>query len=171
MSSVVETRFSTALEANGWIDPLTIAPIRHAPDPHHEGWWTWDLPDDSRYNATLGKLVVRPEGPGKARVRIWPERRQSNIADVVHGGAIMTLIDMALFAGGSMAGLGDVAFAVTLDCQVQFIAPARLGLALDAAVELIKETRRLAFLRGLVEQDGITIAAFSGTLRKASERA
>ncbi|HEY6916563.1 MAG TPA: acyl-CoA thioesterase domain-containing protein, partial [Allosphingosinicella sp.] len=61
--------------------------------------------------------------------------------------------------------------AVTLDCQVQFIAPARLGLALDAAVELIKETRRLAFLRGLVEQDGITIAAFSGTLRKASERA
>lgn len=142
--------------------------IRNEPDPAHEGWWTWDLPDESRYNASIGKLIVRPEGPGKARCRIWPARAQSNIADVVHGGAIMTFIDMVLFAGGSMAGLGDVTFGVTLDCQVQFIAPARLGMPLDASVELLKETKRLAFLRGLVEQDGATIAAFSGTLRKPS---
>ena len=145
--------------------------IRHEPDPQHEGWWTWDLPDDSRYNASLGKLIVRPEGQGRARCRIWPERRQSNLADVVHGGALMTFIDIAMFAGGSVAGLGEVTFGVTLDCQVQFIAPARLGAPLDAAVELLKETRRLAFLRGLVEQEGVTVAAFSGTLRKAEKPA
>ena len=147
---------------------MTPPAIRNEPDPLHEGWWTWDLPDDGRYNASVGKLIVRPEGPGRARCRIWPERPQSNLADVVHGGAIMTFIDMALFAGGSMAGLGDVTFGVTLDCQVQFIAPARLRAPLDASVELLKETKRLAFLRGLVEQQGETIAAFSGTLRKPS---
>lgn len=145
---------------------MSVSLIRNEPDPCNDGWWTWDLPDEGRYNASIGKMIVRPEGPGRARCRIWPQRAQSNLADVVHGGAIMTFIDVAMFAGGSMAGLDDVTFGVTLDAQVQFIAPARLGVPLDASVELLKETRRLAFLRGLVEQEGATVAAFSGALRK-----
>jgi hypothetical protein len=37
-------------------------------------------------------------------------------------------------------------------------------------IELLKETRRLVFLRGVVEQDGELIAAFSGTIRKPTAR-
>jgi acyl-coenzyme A thioesterase PaaI-like protein len=50
---------------------------------------------------------------------------------------------------------------------VQFIGAAKPGEPCDAVTELLKETRRLVFLRGIVEQDanGI-IAAFSGTIRK-----
>ena len=140
--------------------------IRHAPDPDHPGWGTWDLPDDGRFAASIGKLLVRAEGIGRARVRMFPERRQSNLSDVMHGGAIMTFIDMALFAGGTLAG-ADVAFAVTLDCETRFLAPGRLGIPLDADVELLRETGRLAFLRGLVVQESETVAAFSATLRKA----
>ena len=145
------------------IDPL----IRHAPDPDHPGWGTWDLPDDGRYAGSLGKLLVRAEGTGRARVRMFPVRRQSNLGDVMHGGAVMTFIDRAFVAGGALAG-ADVAFAVTLDCETRFLAPGRLGLPLDAEIEILRETGRLVFLRGLLVQDKATIASFSGTLRKAS---
>lgn len=139
--------------------------IRHQPDPDHPGWWTWALPDESRFNATIGKLLVRAEGPGKARCRMFPEERHGNIGDAVHGGAILTFIDMALFAGGHMAGMSD-SNAVTLDCAVQFISAGEIGRPLDAGVELLRESGRLVFYRGIVEQEGRTVAAFSGTLSK-----
>jgi uncharacterized protein (TIGR00369 family) len=143
--------------------------IRHAPDPENPGWWTWDLPDDRRYNATLGKLLVRGEGEGRARCRMFPDERQANLGDVVHGGAILTFIDMAMFAGGYAAGAA-VGPAVTLDLSAQFLAAARLGAPLDCAVEVLRESRNLAVMRGLVEQEGRTVAAWSGTLRKLSPR-
>ena len=139
--------------------------IRHEPDPDHPGWWTWDLPDEERFNSTLGKLLVRSDGAGRAVCRMFPGRRQSNLGDVVHGGAILTFIDMAMFAGGHAAGaaLGP---SVTLDLSAQFLAPARLGLPLDATVEVLRESKRMAVMRGLVEQEGERVAAWSGTLRK-----
>ncbi len=143
--------------------------IRHAPDPDHPGWWTWDLPGDDRYNATLGKLLVRGEGDRRARCRMFPDKSHSNLGDVVHGGAILTFIDMAMFAGGYAAG-ADIGPSVTLDLSAQFLSPARLGIPLDAAVELLRESKRLAVMRGLVEQDGETVASWSGTLRKLASR-
>jgi uncharacterized protein (TIGR00369 family) len=143
--------------------------IRHAPAPDHPGWWTWDVADRDRFNAALGKLLVRAEGPGRARCRMFPEKYHSNLGNVVHGGAMMTFIDMAFFAGGRLAG-ADVAFAVTLDCQVQFLAAAELGVPMDAEVEVLRETGRLVFLRGRVLQGETCAAAFSGTLRKFGKK-
>jgi uncharacterized protein (TIGR00369 family) len=143
--------------------------IRHEPDPAYPGWWTWDIAAEDRFNTVIGKLLVRAEGPGKARCRMFPQARHANLGDVVHGGALMTFIDMALFAGGTLAG-GDVAFAVTLDCSTQFLAPAQIGIPLEAEVELLRETGRLAFLRGRLLQEDELVAAFSGTLRKAGPR-
>jgi acyl-coenzyme A thioesterase PaaI-like protein len=144
--------------------------IRHEPDPDHPGWWTWDLPDaDNRYNATLGKLLVRGEGGGKARCRMFPDVAQSNLGNIVHGGAILTFIDMAMFAGGYAAG-GDLGPSVTLDLSAQFLSAAKLGLPLDCSVDLLRESKRLAVMRGLVEQEGTIVAAWSGTLRKLGSR-
>ena len=39
---------------------------------------------------------------------------------------------------------------------------------LDAEVELLRETKRLAFFAGKVVQEGELVAAFSGALRKSS---
>lgn len=143
--------------------------IRHAPDPDHPGWWTWDVLDEGRFNATLGKLLVRTDGEGRARCRMFPDRSHSNLGNVMHGGAILTFIDMAFFAGGRLAG-ADVAYALTLDCEARFLAPAELGPPLDAEVEVLRETGRLVFLRGIVVQEEQRIASFSGTLRKIPRR-
>jgi hypothetical protein len=41
---------------------------------------------------------------------------------------------------------------------------------LEAEVELLKETGRLLFMRGIVSQGESRIAAFSGTIRKPTKR-
>jgi acyl-coenzyme A thioesterase PaaI-like protein len=143
--------------------------IRHQPDPDHPGWWTWDVAGPERYNSTIGKLLVRAEGPGLARCRMFPDMPQSNLGSFVHGGAILTFIDMALFAGGRLAGV-DISHSVTLDLSAQFLAPGRLGRPMDTSVEVLRETKRLAFMRGLVEQEETIVAAWSGTLRKGGEQ-
>lgn len=145
------------------------AAIVHEADPENPGWETWGPIDKELFNGVVGKLIVRAEGPGRARCRIVPGRAQGNIDNFVHGGAILTFVDIALFSGGTLAG-ADVAYGVTVDCSAQFLSPARLGIPLDAEVELLRETRRLAFLRGTVVQEGQIVAAFSGTLRKAQSR-
>jgi uncharacterized protein (TIGR00369 family) len=139
--------------------------IRHEPDPDHPGWLTWEIEEEERFNARIGKLLVRADGEGRARCRMFPGLEQSNLGNVTHGGAILTFIDMAMFAGGHLAG-ANISYSVTLDLSAQFLSPARLGVPLDATVELLRETRRLAFMRGLVVQGEEIVASWSGTLRK-----
>ncbi len=127
--------------------------------------------DKSRYNGTvLGKMIVRGDGNGKARLRMFPEHRHSNLGNAVHGGTTLGFIDVALFGAARMFGLIDTCLAVTLDLSVQFIGAGRLNEALDAEVELLKETRRLLFLRGLVVQGADTVASFAGTIRKPTKQ-
>ena len=143
--------------------------IDHRPDPDHPGWWSWTVKVDDRFNRVLGKLLVREGGPGRGICRMFPDKSHSNLGDMIHGGAILTFIDMAFFAGGRMAG-GDVLPSVTLDCAAQFVTAGRIGVPMDAEVELLKETGRLVFLDGKVTQDGELVASFTGALRKASRK-
>ncbi|MFW2853067.1 PaaI family thioesterase [Sphingomonas sp. TX0543] len=140
--------------------------------PDHPGWMRWGFRDSTRYNAFLGEMIVRVED-GLARVRMTPERQHSNLADVVHGGALLGFIDVSLFAAARSFGLVAAGTAVTLDLNTHFIGAGRIGEPLEARVELLRETRRLLFLRGLVVQGGAgeeIAAEFSGTIRKPSAR-
>ena len=136
-------------------------------DPDHPGWHSWQLRDDTRYNGFLGPLLVRREGD-IARVRMTPLHKHSNLADAVHGGTTLGFIDVALFGASRVFGLIEAGTAVTLDLSVQFIGAGKTGVIMEAEVELLRETRRLLFLRGLVTQGDDKVAAFSGTIRKAT---
>ncbi|MDE8653528.1 PaaI family thioesterase [Novosphingobium album (ex Liu et al. 2023)] len=142
------------------------------PDPAHPGWLTWDLTDTTRFNGqVMGKLIVRREGDRGCRVRMLETlQRHGNLHDNVHGGVTLALIDIAMFAAAFNVLGADAAGSVTLDLNCQFIGAGRLGQPLDAATEILKETRRLIFVRGLIEQDEALVASFSGTIRKPSQR-
>ena len=144
----------------------------YQPDPDHPGWHSWNLADDSRFNAqTMGHMLVRREGDRLCRVRMFPERRHTNLLDMVHGAVTLALIDVALFAAMRTVLDGDVAGSVTLELSSQFIGAGRPDAPLDAVVEVMRETRRLAFLRGTVvqgEADEVLVASFSGIVRKPS---
>ena len=141
------------------------------PDPEHPGWLSWQLRDGSRYNGQiLGKLLVRHGEKDKAWVRMFPELRHSNYSDNLHGGTVLGFIDVSLFGAARLFGMIDVGPAVTVDLSVQFIGAGKIDNPLDAEVELLRETGRLLFLRGLVVQGDMKVAAFSGTIRKPSKR-
>ena len=144
----------------------------HEPDPDHPGWCTWELSDSSRFNtAVLGRMIVRPEGERGARVRMLAmELRHSNLQDNVHGGVTLAFIDVSMFATiFSVLGI-DAAESVTLDLSCQFVGAGKISEPLDAVGEVMKETGRLVFLRGTVEQSGTLVASYIGTVRKPSKR-
>ncbi|MDT0507755.1 PaaI family thioesterase [Novosphingobium sp. MMS21-SN21R] len=154
---------------------MTEQAFRYEPAADRPGWFTWDLTDDSRFNAqAMGRMITRtedrPDGGKAARLRMFPERCHSNLLDAVHGGVTLALIDISLFAAMRTLLQGDAAGSVTLDLSTQFIGAGRLGEPLDAVVEVLRETGRLVFLRGLVVQGDDTVAAFNGTIRKPTRR-
>jgi len=141
------------------------------------GWVSWNLKDPSRFNAFIEPLSVRaepdtPDGRPQARVRMIPTRKHSNLGDNVHGAVTLALVDIALFAASHQFGSLSAGHSVTLDLSTQFVGAGRLDEPLDAVVELVRETGRLIFLRGLVVQgagDEHIVLTFSGTIRKASK--
>lgn len=148
--------------------PAPLA-FESVPAVDHPGWMTWHLVDDTRFNSVLGKMIVRREGD-IARVRMFPEHVHTNLQDNVHGGVSLAFADVALFAAAKTLGMAAAADAVTLDLSMQFLGSGKPGVPLDAEVELLRETGRLVFLRGIIAQDHGKVAAFAGTLRKATIR-
>jgi len=139
------------------------------PDPANPGWFLWNIPGDTGFNAhALGHLIARPEGASGARLRMSTDQRHANPHGSVHGGVTMAFIDISIFAAAAIVLRSPMAGTVTLDLNTQFIGAGAVGEPLEVAVEVLKNTRRLVFLRGVVEQGDHLVAAFSGTLRKPS---
>ncbi len=143
-------------------------PFTYEDDPDLPGWKRWQFRDTTRYNAFLEPLAVKVEG-SLARVRMLPRHEHSNVRGDVHGGALLGFMDVALFAAARAFGVLQAGGAVTLDLSAQFIGGGVIGVPLEAHVELLRETQRMLFLRGLIVQEGVpTIASFTGTLRKST---
>lgn len=137
-------------------------------DPDLPGWKRWQFRDPTRFNAFLEPLQVRIDGD-IARVRMMPRHDHSNMRDTVHGGALLGFMDVSLFAASRAFGVLSAGGAVTVDLSVQFIGGGVIGVPIEAHIELLRETGRMLFLRGLIVQQGRpTIASFTGTLRKSS---
>lgn len=137
------------------------------PDEEYPGWLRWRVADPTLYNGVvLGRMIARQEGESHCRVRIFPQRHHLNNGGKIHGGVTLGLIDVALFAAMQQLRGVEAAGSVTVGVDTQFIGAGTPDKPLDAVVEVLRETRRLGFLRGLVEQDGNLVASFSGTIRK-----
>ena len=96
-------------------------PTGAQPDADNPGWYSWgDFPRGS-FASRTGRLLFRPDGPGQAICRMYPDESHLNMGGSIHGGAVMSFIDMSLFAGGRCAGMAEGHY-VTLDCSTRFIA-------------------------------------------------
>jgi len=92
-----------------------------------------------------------------------------NMGGSLHGGSVMSFIDMSMFAGGLCAGM-ERGHYVTLDLTTHFLARGKPGSPLDSYVELVKQTRGHAFLQGVVRQNDQPCYSFTGTLKRIRER-
>lgn len=150
--------------------PFDYRPIPPEEAGGEDGWYSWNLVDRTRYNtAVLGDMHVRREAD-QCRLRMFPERRHTNLGDNIHGAATLGLIDIALFATMHLVGHGDPGPSVTVELSTQFVGAGDPERPLDAVSEIVRETGRMLFLRGQAVQGDDVVASYSGIVRKMKPR-
>ena len=137
------------------------APVVLAEGPF-KGWTTWGAGADP-YETSIGPFCFRVEG-GEIQSAFQPSREHLNGGGAIHGGALMSFADFSLFSIAHNA-LGGVK-AVTLTCNCEFLSAGGLDGIVTSRGEMLRETRSLLFVRGIVTQSGRPLLAFSGTLKK-----
>lgn len=145
---------------------IDTALYRFGPHPDMPGWSRWEVKEAERFATVLGGLAVRRDGD-RAVLRLHPRAALSNLAGKLHGGALLTFIDTALFVAPLALGDERAPRGVTIELSTQFAAAADVDRPVDAIVEITRETGRMMFLRGTVEQGEDMIATFMGIVRKA----
>lgn len=132
------------------------------------GWWTWGLGRDP-YETHCGPFCYKVEPDGRIRAAFEPQSHHLNGMGSLHGGALMSFADFALFAIAHHSLIDSTA--VTLTYNSEFIAAGGLDGWVEAEGEVIKETKSIIFVRGVLKQKGATLLAFSGVLKKLKPRA
>ena len=130
------------------------------------GWSVWDM--DVYEHETVGPFYFRNENDGPVTA-FRAERRHLNGGNAIHGGALMSFADSALF---TIAGphLDTGYSGVTVAFNSEFLAAGRLGQYIEARGEVLRAGRSLIFVRGLVTADGKPCLNFSGTIKKLPHR-
>jgi len=130
--------------------------------PPPEGWVRFAPPDT--FAAFAGPVFRREDASTAPGVGFWAEARHQNLAGVVHGGALLTLADMALF---------DIIFrrtgpipAVTVSLNADFLRPAALGAFVEASGEAVRIGGSLLTARGFIRCENEVVVSFSGTLKR-----
>lgn len=131
------------------------------------GWYTW--PAEPFEHDTTGPFYIRREEDGSQVAAFRAERKHMNAGGVVHGGALMTFADFALFA---LAHTGeDDGYGVTVAFTAEFLAGAEEGALIEARGEVMGGGRSITFVRGVVTSDGTPVLNFSGTIKKRNQKA
>lgn len=131
------------------------------------GWTSWSAGADP-YETAIGPFCFRNESNGGVVCAFAPRREHLNGGGSIHGGALMSFADFALFAIAHNALAG--AYAVTVTCNCEFLSAGQVDLVVEARGEVLRDTRSLLFARGTMTQAGRPLLAFSGTLKKIVDK-
>ena len=92
------------------------------------------------------------------------ERRHCNPRDVCHGGMLLTFADMLLGFCTSWSN-PEVGFLPTINLAGDFIAPAPLGAWVSGGGDVLRVTRNMAFVQGMLSADGTPCLRWNGTAK------
>ena len=92
-----------------------------------------------------------------------------NTVGICHGGMLATLGDMLLTIGGNLQG-GTARFLPTINLSTDFLAPVAQDAWVEGRLEILRTTRTLLFVAGLLETAGQgPVARVSGMLKITGE--
>jgi len=94
------------------------------------------------------------------------EERHCNPMRICHGGMMATFCDMLLPITAHVVSK-EVAlrFLPTINLQIDYLAPSPLGAWVQGEAELLRATKSLVFMQGLVHADGVPVARVSGIFK------
>jgi uncharacterized protein (TIGR00369 family) len=119
------------------------------------------LANASLYSRHIGPSYLRKETDGASLVQPTAPH-MCNTGGVLHGGYMMSFADSAVTrAAGLVTGMAPstVAFAA------EFLAAGTATTPLTTRVEVPRHGKSLAFMRGLLEQDGRKLLSYSATIK------
>ena len=119
----------------------------------------WKPMPSSDYPAMIGPFLARREGGGW-RYGFVAERRHLNLGGVVHGGMLMSFADDAL--GATVWQAVGRKPCTTVQLSTQFVSPVRLGELVEVRAEVLRATRTVVFVRGVLEVAGRTVVHADG---------
>lgn len=110
------------------------------------------------------KILTETLGHGEARLSLPIEARLTNSFGTVHGGVILSLLDVALCTAARTLH-PDSLGVITIDLSTSFIG-AGSGARLIADARVMKDTRSVSFVEGEAKnEDGSLVAKAIATVR------
>jgi len=130
----------------------------------------WRELRSSGFSTSIGQVLFRTDRGGLEAGFLAPEGIGNDNAggDVVHGGAMMTFADIVLGFAASKAA--QIAYCVTVQMNYQFAGAARIGDFVSCKAEVVRKTRSLVFVRGVVLAGDQNIGSIDALFKPVTER-
>lgn len=131
------------------------------------------LPQPQGHIGVVGPLYLRrdkrdPAHPERDLVQLGfrVEPRHCNPAGILHGGMMATFADMLLpLTAHRLTRAAAGRFLPTVSLQIDYLAPSPQGAWIHGEAQLLRATRSLLFMHGLIWADGHLAARASGVLK------
>lgn len=133
--------------------------MTNASEPFDPSIHGWILDHEVGFMQFAGPVWRSREGE-QLKLALLTGRQHANRNGAVHGGVILALADHAL----GMVSLAQTGCSrqATISLNVQFVSAAALGDFIEVEAEIIRRTRTVVFLRGLLRVGPRVIATAEG---------
>jgi len=112
-----------------------------------------------------GPLYARRSG-STFQLGFRVERRHCNLMGILHGGMMATFCDMLLpIAAHVLSSELGKRFLPTINLQIDYLAASPLGSWVQGEAQLLRTTKSLVFMQGLVHADDAVAARVSGIFK------
>jgi uncharacterized protein (TIGR00369 family) len=123
------------------------------------------LPSHGGFIAVNGPLYLYQVGDD-VRLGFRVEPRHCNPMGICHGGMMASFCDMLLplTAHRKSAQIAQ-RFLPTINLQIDYLAATQQGAWVEGVAQVLRVTRSLVFMQGLVQADGTAVARVSGIFK------
>lgn len=111
-----------------------------------------------------GPLYRRTQD-GRFELGFRVESRHCNPMGICHGGMMASFCDMLLPMAAHRHPEVGLRFLPTISLQIDYLAPAPLGAWVQGDAQVLRCTRSIVFVQGLVQADGQPAARVSGIFK------
>ena len=123
------------------------------------------LPLPGEFMRVNGPLYMHHDGE-RVRCGFRVEERHTNPMRICHGGMMASFCDMLLpMTAFRTCEAVKGRFLPTVNLQIDYLAPAPLGAWVEGEAQVLRVTRSLLFMQGLVSADGEAVARVSGIFK------
>jgi uncharacterized protein (TIGR00369 family) len=127
-------------------------------DSRDEQWEELSLAGFNRYIGPIFRLS--PDDEGTNRFVFTAREIHMNVAGTVHGGMLMSFMDVAMSHTARAASAASGLSTIALNCN--FVSPARLGDRIEARVRVSRRVRSVVFLSGELMAEDLTVLVATG---------